>query len=78
MGAGRDVHSKFLCTDVTAHVKVQAIAVQPIGQKSQRVVDRRSGHLHVKGTMRVQDLKCEWSVRKRSSKTGTTTTANET
>ena len=49
-----------------------------MGQKSQRVVDRSSGHLHVKGTMRVQDLKCEWSVRMRSSKAGTTTIAHET
>ena len=43
----------------------------------QRDVDRRSGHLHVKGTMRMMDLKRLWSVRKRSSKAGATTIAHE-
>ena len=52
-------------------------AIQPMGRKSQRVVDRRSGHLHVKGRVRKSDLECEWNVQKRSSK-GTTTTAHVT
>ena len=44
---------------------------------SLRVVDRHSGHLHVKGAIWKSDLECEWNVQKRSSK-GTTTTAHET
>ena len=44
---------------------------------SLRVVDRRSGHLHVKGAIRKSDLECEWNEQKKSSK-GTTTTAHET
>ena len=53
---------------------MQVSSIQPVGQTSLRVVDRRSGHLHVKGTIRKSDLECDWNVRKRSSK-GTTTRA---
>ena len=55
-----------------------ANAIQPIGHQTMHlVVDRRSCHLHVKGTIGKSDLGCEKNVQKRSRK-GTTTTAHAT
>ena len=48
----RQLETKF-AEQQTLFERMQAIAVQPVGRMSQRFVDRRSGHLHVKGMMRV-------------------------